>query len=172
MTKRKNTNADTAEAATNEAVEAAVSAELMPEPDNKASEGRKASMKWLRGYFDGAVSDETMALLIILSEKMDQEEFDENLEKYHALLTKAKQTVKGIIYSVEPLDDDTVREFSRQTARLIGKDCVLVNQIDPKIMGGVLISVEDKLIDLSVRKKLEDLHVYIDDGLKGKGTGK
>ncbi len=125
-------------------------------------------MKWMKNIFDGKVSDETLALMCILSEKVGMYEFYQDLQDFKKLLEDEHAISRGVIYSVEPLDDSTVSDLTAQVEKLMGKECVLVNRIDKSIMGGVLISIDGKLIDLSLRKRMEDLHVSIDEGFQGR----
>lgn len=126
-------------------------------------------MEWLRHIFDGRVSEETMALLCILSERIGMYEFYSDIQEYVKLLEAEREKKKGIIYSVTPLDEKTMEKFTKQLKQFFKSDVVLVNRIDPGIIGGVLISVDGKLIDMSLRKKMQDLHLSIDEALRNEG---
>ena len=39
--------------------------------------------------------------------------------------------------------------------------------IDESLIGGFLISVDDKLLDASVKKKIEDMRIRIETGTEG-----
>ena len=54
-----------------------------------------------------------------------------------------------------------LKRLEEQTAELIGKPVTLVNMIDEGLIGGVLISADGKLIDASLKKRMEDLSLRL-----------
>ena len=95
----------------------------------------------------------------------DQEEmyaFIEALSEGLRIFDKREENrIKGIVYSAIPLDRETIQRMEIQTSDLIKKDCVLTNRIDEKIIGGFIISIDDKLIDASIRKRMEDMRLHL-----------
>ena len=95
----------------------------------------------------------------------DQEEmyaFIEALSEGLRIFDKREENrIKGIVYSAIPLDRETIQRMEIQTSDLIKKDCVLTNHIDEKIIGGFIISIDDKLIDASIRKRMEDMRLHL-----------
>ena len=63
----------------------------------------------------------------------------------------------GTVYSVVDLDDERIKELEEETSGLLKVNVKLKNEIDPKLIGGVKILVDGKMIDASVRKKFDDL---------------
>ena len=59
------------------------------------------------------------------------------------------------------LDKEMVKRLEEQTAELIGKPVTLVNMIDEGLIGEVLISADGKLIDASLKKRMEDLSLRL-----------
>ena len=55
------------------------------------------------------------------------------------------------------LDDDYKLKLAQRITALVGKPVVLRPRVDAGILGGIIIRVGDKLIDGSVRSKLEAL---------------
>ena len=88
--------------------------------------------------------------------------FIEALSEGLSLFDKREENkIKGIVYSAIPLDRETIQRMEIQTSDLIKKDCVLTNRIDEKIIGGFIISIDDKLIDASIRKRMEDMRLHL-----------
>ena len=44
---------------------------------------------------------------------------------------------------------------------MTGKQVILTNQVDPSILGGVIIRMQDDQVDASVKTRLEDLKQHI-----------
>lgn len=56
-----------------------------------------------------------------------------------------------------PLDDEDKLKIAQRITSLVGKPVVLKPIVDANIIGGIIIKVGDKLIDGSIRSKLEAL---------------
>lgn len=56
-----------------------------------------------------------------------------------------------------PLDSDYQLKLAQRITEIIGKPIILKTQVDPSIIGGIVIRVGDKLIDGSLRTKLAAL---------------
>lgn len=75
--------------------------------------------------------------------------------------------VQGTVYSALPLDDEELHRLEKQTSMFLKKQVSLINVIDESLIGGFLISVDDKLLDASVKKKIEDMRIRIETGTEG-----
>ena len=97
-----------------------------------------------------------------LHEQEEMYAFIEALSEGLSLFDKREENkIKGIVYSAIPLDCETIQRMEIQTSDLIKKNCVLTNRIDEKIIGGFIISIDDKLIDASIRKRMEDMRLHL-----------
>ena len=97
-----------------------------------------------------------------LHEQEEMYAFIEALSEGLSLFDKREENkIKGIVYSAIPLDRETIQRMEVQTSALIKKDCVLTNRIHEKIIGGFIISIDDKLIDASIRKRMEDMRLHL-----------
>lgn len=97
-----------------------------------------------------------------LHEQEEMYAFIEALSEGLRIFDKREENkIKGIVYSAIPLDRETIQRMEIQTSDLIKKDCVLTNRIDEKIIGGFIISIDDKLIDASIRKRMEDMRLHL-----------
>jgi F-type H+-transporting ATPase subunit delta len=56
-----------------------------------------------------------------------------------------------------PLDESYQLKLAQRITDIVGKPVILKTKVDPAILGGVVIRVGDKLIDGSIRSKLEAL---------------
>ena len=56
-----------------------------------------------------------------------------------------------------PLDDEDRLSLAQRLTTLVGKPVVLKPEVDSSLIGGIIIRIGDKLIDGSVRSKLEAL---------------
>lgn len=56
-----------------------------------------------------------------------------------------------------PLDDEDRLRLAQRLTSIVGKPIVLKSKVDSSLIGGIIIRVGDKLIDGSIRSKLEAL---------------
>jgi F-type H+-transporting ATPase subunit delta len=103
---------------------------------------RKKEM--IRNVFEGRISAETYEFLKMYID-------------FQHIVEEELKISAGIVYSVEPLTEDQLSSFEKNTGRLKNKRVKLANKLDPSLLGGVKIIVDDKIIDASIRKRLQDL---------------
>lgn len=111
----------------------------------------------LKNVFEGKVLDETMNFLYILVDKHRMYGFHDMVRQYRTLMDKAEGIGEGIIYSAFPLTEEQHRKFEKETGRLFQKTIHLENRVDKKLLGGVRLFVDGKMIDASAQRKLEEL---------------
>lgn len=124
-------------------------------------------MAWMREIFGEKISEETLAFFCILMERKGLYRFGEVLAEGLTILGAERQGVRGNVYSAVPLEKETIRQLEIQTEKLLKKPVILVNLIDESLIGGVLISVDGKLIDASLKKRMEDLKLRLRSRTEG-----
>ena len=111
--------------------------------------------------FKGKLSEELMNFLYILTDKRRIGQFRTIAKVYRKLIDEKLGVSKGTIYSATPLSSDRLDRFEKETGRLLRKRIKLENHIDSQLIGGVRIYIEGKLIDASVRKRLDSIREQI-----------
>ena len=105
--------------------------------------------------FDGKISTLMMNFIYILIDKRRIGAWDGIVNTYQKILDEKDGLTKGIIYSVVPLDAEQLLAFESETAKVLLKRVKLENRTDETLIGGVRIYIEGKLIDISIRHRLE-----------------
>lgn len=123
--------------------------------------GQKTRLIWMQEIFDAKISDETLAFFCILLENQNLYHFGKVLAEGLELLGADRQGIKGTVYSAVPLEETAIKRLEQQTQELLKKPITLVNMIDESLLGGVLISADGKLIDASLKKRMEDLSLRL-----------
>lgn len=111
----------------------------------------------LRNVFEGKICQELLNFLYILVDKGRTRHFPRIVKAYKELVNREEGCSYGTIYSVESLKPDQIVSFEEQTSQLLQNKVKLENQLDPKLIGGVKILVDGRIIDASIRKRFEDL---------------
>ena len=63
----------------------------------------------------------------------------------------------GIIYSVNKLSNEQIEKIQESLSTRLNCKVELTNSLDEKLLGGVKVSIEDKIFDGSIKNKLEKL---------------
>jgi F-type H+-transporting ATPase subunit delta len=83
---------------------------------------------------------------------------------YRRLLNEAKGRVEAKLVSVAALEPTIVAGVRERLRGISGKDVVLQEETDPSLLGGLLIELEGKVYDGSVRTQLEKMKQRIARG--------
>ena len=81
------------------------------------------------------------------------DEYQRLLDNYHGIEGAEVAEVTTAI----PLDDEDSLRLAQRITEMVGKPVVLKPKVDTSLIGGIIIRVGDKLIDGSIRSKLEAL---------------
>ena len=76
------------------------------------------------------------------------------VEQYQGLLDAHRGIERAEVVSAVPLDDEQRRKTAELLSAMVGKEVRLVPRIEPRILGGLVARVGDRLIDGSTRAKL------------------
>ena len=135
---------------------------LESEPELKAFIGYPAisaeeKKKVLKEIFEGQICEELLNFLYILVDKRRTGRFAGIMKVYKNMLEREEGVSYGTVYSVIKLDEDRLAKLEEQTSRLLQKKVRLENEIDPKLIAGIRIFVDGKVIDASYQKKFEEM---------------
>jgi ATP synthase F1 delta subunit len=78
-------------------------------------------------------------------------------EKFFLLFGVEKEKVVAEVVTAVPLSDEITAKLENKLSNLTGKQVFLKTSMDKSIVGGFVIQIGGKVIDSSVRRKLEDL---------------
>ena len=108
----------------------------------------------------GGLSPETAALVSTLLGKGQLGELDNITTDYQRLLD-AYHGVEGAetaeVTTAVPLDEETRLSIGKRLTEIMGKPVVIKANVDPGVIGGIIVRVGDKLIDGSIRSRLQTL---------------
>jgi F-type H+-transporting ATPase subunit delta len=106
-----------------------------------------------------------LAVLLAQRERLD---LAGELERVYSQLWNAHRgAVEAEALTVQPLSEGQVRSLSDSLGRLTGREVELVSTVAPEILGGVVVRLEGKVYDGSVRGKLRALRERLVGGSQG-----
>jgi F-type H+-transporting ATPase subunit delta len=108
----------------------------------------------------GEVNPLAIKLALLLASKGRLALIDDIADEYQALVDNyrgVEGTEIAEVTTAIPLDDAYQLKLAQRITEIVGKPVILKPKVDPKIIGGIIIRVGDKLINGSVRSKLAAL---------------
>lgn len=93
----------------------------------------------------------------VLVENNDLKLMDEIAQEFHKLELAKKGIKQAEVTSAKPLGREDEKNVLRVLNDMLKADVELKKNIDESLIGGVVIRVEDKVIDASVKNNLEQL---------------
>ena len=76
---------------------------------------------------------------------------------FHRRMLEEEGATEGVVESERALDADAIDELCVSLGKRLSKRVALKNKITPGLVGGIRVIVDNKLIDYSVRGRLEGL---------------
>lgn len=73
------------------------------------------------------------------------------------LINESQGVVEATVTTVFELDTDSLKDIQDKLEFQIGKKVELNNEVDKSVLGGVVIRVENSVLDMSLKTKLESL---------------
>lgn len=115
----------------------------------------------LRRIFAGRVSEILLNLMLVLNDHDRAGIVPLVFERYKALLDAQLNRQDVHVTSTVALDDDQRAEIVRSVSALTGKDAVLAEQVDPSLLGGLVVKIGDRQFDGSLRRKLVRMREFM-----------
>ncbi|WP_027400453.1 ATP synthase F1 subunit delta [Anaerovorax odorimutans] len=103
------------------------------------------------------ITTEMLNFIYVLIDKRRTRHFSKIINRYQHLIEEQNGFSYGIIFSVKPLTEEQLKVFEEKTSKLLRKNVKLENKIDTKIIGGIRIYIEGKVIDATIKKRLDNL---------------
>lgn len=88
------------------------------------------------------------------------------IKAYRALAARARGEIAAEVTSAAPLNETQTAALKEALKASVGKDVSLAARVDPSLLGGLVVKVGSRMIDSSLRTKLQNLKVT----LTGAGT--
>ena len=107
--------------------------------------------------FKGKASDLFVRFLHLLVEKKRIPYIKEIADEYHQFYEKHRGILEARVTTAIPLDETMKRKVIDKLKAETQKDIRVESVVDPSIIGGMIIKLEDKIIDGSIRFRLQKL---------------
>lgn len=100
--------------------------------------------------------------LLLMMENHREDNLLEMAEEYIALANNERGIAEATVTSVRPLNEEEKSSLSAVLAEKVGKQTLKIeNVVDPKLLGGLKVRIGNRIIDGSLRGKLDRLKQLI-----------
>ncbi len=117
--------------------------------------GEKISV--LENALGDKISHDLMGLLVLVMNKGRQDQISPILEEVLDLIDDYNGRVKAYISSAEALSDKQKTETLSQLASLTKKEIIPSYEVDPTLIGGLVIRIGDRIVDNSIKGHLHSM---------------
>jgi len=113
------------------------------------------------GAFRGRLPEHTVSFLQLLSEKGRMELFSECAEEFRKLAENRHARSEAVITSAVPLTEAEKAALKIKLEKISGRTVVLNFLIDADLLGGVIVEMDGKILDGSLRRRLHEVKEVI-----------
>jgi len=83
------------------------------------------------------------------------------IDAYRAKLAESRGEMSASVESAHPLSDEQLAKIKETLKAQLGKDVALETSVDPSLLGGLVVRVGSRMIDSSIRTKLNRLQLNL-----------
>ena len=129
---------------------------------SSAAINKENRLKALEEAFRGKVPDVLMAVLRMMVSKGHVREIDGMAREYEELARRYLGISLAQVTSAVPLKEAEAVAIRRKLEKRLGRRVTLSCRLDPALIGGVRVEVDGRVLDGSIRNKLEQIKDVID----------
>ena len=111
--------------------------------------------------FRGSLPEHTVSFLQLLSENGRMELISECAAEYRKLSEGKRARTEATVISAVSLTDEEIAALKAKLEKISGKTVSLTLRVDADILGGVIVEMDGKVMDGSVRHRLQELKEVI-----------
>jgi F-type H+-transporting ATPase subunit delta len=83
----------------------------------------------------------------------------EMIRNFHTLVAQGRGEMQAEVTSAMPLNDAQMQQLKETLRAAVGKDVAITANVDPGLLGGLVVKVGSRMIDSSIRTKLNSLKI-------------
>jgi len=119
-----------------------------------SSDGKKSALFQI---FGAKVSPITLHWVNMVVDQGRQRRLPVIIEAFLKLTEDAREKVTAEVITSIPLSEDLAKRLEQELSKVTGKRVFLKPMVDGSILGGVIVKIENKVIDGSVKHRLEEI---------------
>ena len=119
---------------------------------------KEEKLQVAENVFKGRISDELMGFLLIIISKDRYQEIDEILEYFVTEVKKYKGIGVATVTTAVPLKEEQCKKIEQKLLDTTDyKKMEMHYQVDAALIGGMVIRIGDRVVDSSIKTKLQNM---------------
>ena len=123
---------------------------------------KKEKRDVMENIFGKHVSKEVLNFLFIIIDRRREANLIDMVVEYNTLFKEYKDILDIDAITAIPMKESSKERLSLVLKDKFGKGINLSNSVDPSIIGGVLLKMNDKIIDSSLKNQLKEMELLIE----------
>lgn len=82
-------------------------------------------------------------------------------ERVNSLINDERGVLEGLVYSAEPLSEDQLLKLNQAISSVEKRPTDLKNLVDPSLIGGVKVVINDHIYDGSIKHHIENMKLTL-----------
>ena len=107
------------------------------------------------------VDEEIKTLIKIVVKNHRGQYLTEVFENYNSLVNEYRGVLEGLVYSTEPLSESQLAKLNSAIGKIETRPVELKNIIDPSLIGGVKVVINDHIYDGSIKRHIDDMKIAL-----------
>ena len=107
------------------------------------------------------VDEEIKTLIKIVAKNHRGQYLVEIFENYNSLVNEYRGVYEGLVYSTEPLNEAQLAKLNSAIGEMETRPVELKNIIDPSLIGGVKVVINDHIYDGSIKRHIDDMKIAL-----------
>jgi F-type H+-transporting ATPase subunit delta len=122
-----------------------------------SSDDQIAALEGIAGQL--GVSGTTLNFLKLVARNRRLPALPEMIKAYATLLSQSKGEIAGEVTSAEPLSAQQLSDLKAALKASLGREVALSTRVDSSILGGLIVKVGSRMMDNSLKTKLQSLKI-------------
>ncbi|CAG5069503.1 ATP synthase subunit delta [Dyadobacter sp. CECT 9623] len=115
----------------------------------------------LKALFEARVNPVSYAIFKIITKKNRESILDEIANEFIKAYNLNQGIQKATVVTTTPLTEELRQQFKEIVKSATGRTVQLAEKINPAIIGGYVLTIEDRQIDASLRTRLNELKLQL-----------
>ena len=124
---------------------------------------KEAKLRALKEAFESEVHEYVFSFLALMTERGDAEILEETIESYEALYHAQKQLATARVVSAAELTAEEKEKLIEALSKKSGKQVLAEYEIDPTLLGGLVVEMDGVVLDGSLSRRLKTLKDVMDE---------
>lgn len=121
---------------------------------NHPKVAKEQKIEQLKAIFQDHVSTTMIQFMQLLIQRNREEHLADIVTRYIKFANVERGLEDATVTSIQPLTDEEKQSLAEHFGKLIRKKIRIHNEVDPEILGGLIVKIGDRLYDGSVSGKL------------------